>query len=366
MSATNFSALTANQKKVWAKLLWTAARDDTFAKRFMGDENAPIHRITELTKTERGDRAIISLVADLEEDGVTGDNQREGNEESMQSYEVEIGIDQISHSVRNKGKLSDQKSVVQFRETGLSKLKIWLSDRIDQMFFLTLAGVSYSLMPDGKPRSARSSFPSLSFAADVRPPSPKRSLMWDGNAMHQSDTSSIDTSFKPSYRMLVDAHAYAKEHHVKPIRSGGKDHYIVLMHPQAMALLKKDPEYREAIVHGMERNKENPVFTGGVPTVDGLVIYDHHKVFNTKGAADGSKWGAGGHVNGSRTMLMGSQALAHIDLTMPTWTEKGFDYDNQQGINVDKMIGWLKPKFYSIADGSVEDFGCLAIDHYVQ
>jgi hypothetical protein len=29
------------------------------------------------------------------------------------------------------------------------------------------------------------------------------------------------------------------------------------------------------------------------------------------------------------------------------------------------MFGFLKPKFYSIYDKSVEDFGMIAVDHYL-
>lgn len=43
----------------------------------------------------------------------------------------------------------------------------------------------------------------------------------------------------------------------------------------------------------------------------------------------------------------------------------GFNYDSSPGINVDKMFGLLKPKFYSIYDKSVEDFGVLAVDHAI-
>ena len=43
-----------------------------------------------------------------------------------------------------------------------------------------------------------------------------------------------------------------------------------------------------------------------------------------------------------------------------------FQYNSQSGINVDKMFGLVKPKFYSIYDKSTEDFGVLAIDHYLQ
>jgi hypothetical protein len=35
------------------------------------------------------------------------------------------------------------------------------------------------------------------------------------------------------------------------------------------------------------------------------------------------------------------------------------------GINVDKMFGLLKPKFYNVNTGRVEDFGVMAIDHAI-
>ena len=40
--------------------------------------------------------------------------------------------------------------------------------------------------------------------------------------------------------------------------------------------------------------------------------------------------------------------------------------NQQQGINVDKMLGLLKPKFYSNYDDSIEDFGVVGVDHYLQ
>jgi hypothetical protein len=49
----------------------------------------------------------------------------------------------------------------------------------------------------------------------------------------------------------------------------------------------------------------------------------------------------------------------------PSWVEKKFQYDSMVGINVDKMFGLLKPKFYNVNTGTVEDFGVLALDHAI-
>lgn len=363
---TNFAALTPQQKVVWSRDVWQSARDQMFIKKFTGGENSVIQRITELTKTEKGEQVLMHLVADLVEDGVIGDNEREGNEEAMQSYAQTLNIDLITHSVRNKGKLSDQKSVIKFREMGKDRLAYWLANRVDQLAFLALSGISFAFKNNGEARVG-SPFPNLSFAADVSGPSSKRSVMWDGTTLAVSNTGAITTSFVPTYKMIVDAVAYAKENYIKPLMSEGKEHYVMFVTPGTLAALKKDADYQRAVVGvATKAGLDSPWFTGGTVTIDGVVIHEHRLVYNTKGAASGSKWGSGGLVNGTRTLLCGAQALGMADIGTPEWNEKDFQYGAQQGINIDKMFGLLKPKFFSIYNGSVQDFGVLAIDHYAQ
>lgn len=364
---TNFAALTPQQKLVWSRDTWSAARDMMFIKRFMGrTQNAMIQIIKELTKTEKGDQAIIQLVADLVEDGVIGDNEREGNEEAMQSYSQVISLDLLTHSVRNKGKLADQRTVINFREQGRDKLSYWLANRTDQLAFLTLSGIGFAYKNNGADR-INSPFPQLSFAADVKAPTPKRSLMWDGTSLQLSNTGSIANTYLPNYRMIVDLIAYAKEHYVRPLMDGGKQYFVLLIAPGTLAALKKDPDYQRAVVAvATKAGTDSPWFTGATVTVDGAVLHEHNLVYTTKGAAAGKKWGAGGNVNGTRTLLCGAQAMGMVDLGAPDWVEKLFQYDSQQGINVDKMIGLLKPQFHSIYDDSVEDHGVVACDHYIQ
>jgi hypothetical protein len=59
---------------------------------------------------------------------------------------------------------------------------------------------------------------------------------------------------------------------------------------------------------------------------------------------------------------MGAQALALADIGLPYWSEDEFDYDNQLGISVGKMLGLLKPVFRSNVDAGDEDFGILRIN----
>lgn len=366
MAVTNFARLTPQQKIVWSRDVWSAARDGMFIKKFLGTgDTAMIQRITDLTKTEKGEQVLMHLVADLVEDGIIGDDQREGNEEEMMSYSQVINIDLISHQVKNKGKMADQKTVINFREMAKTRLSYWLSNRCDQLGMLTLSGISYTLNCDGSTRAA-SPFPNLSFAADVSAPSSKRHRSWNGTSLVPGDTTTITTSFTASYKMIVDAVAYAKTHYIKPLMSGGKEYYVLLVQPGTLAQLKKDADYQRAVVAVATKDgQKSPWFTGATVTIDGAVIHEHRLVFSTSGAADGDKWGADGLINGTRTLLCGAQALGMADLGVPEWVEKKFDYDSKHGVSIDKMLGFLKPKFYSIYDKSVEDFGVLAIDHWL-
>lgn len=147
---TNFAALAPFEMLNWARETWGAARDQMFIKNFAGKgENNIIQVVKELSETQAGAQCVIQLVADLIGDGVAGDNEREGNEEAMDSHSQIIQLDQISHGVKNKGKMADQRTVINFREQGRDKLAYWLANRVDQLAFLTLSGISYQFNNDG-------------------------------------------------------------------------------------------------------------------------------------------------------------------------------------------------------------------------
>ncbi len=371
MSLTNFAKLTNEELTIWSKDIWKEARNWMFLEKFTGSgPGAMVQKVTELTKSEKGARAVLTLVSDLEGDGTAGDRTLEGNEEAMKSFDQVIQLDQLRHANRHEGRMADQRSVVTFRENSLDVLSYWLSDRMDQMAFLTLSGVAYSLTNKGAVRVG-SDLPFLDYAADVLPPSPRRQVRWDGAAgqLMTADTgsntsASVADGDTPVYDMLLDAKAYAVDNYIRPIRGeAGTEVYNVFMDPLSIANLKKDPKFHQAWRDALPRSKANPLFKGTeVIYVDGLAIYEYRHVYSTKNALPGSKWGSGGLIDGSRVLMCGAQAMGYADIGDPYWEEKGFDYENQQGISVGKITGLLKPVFNSVYSGTSEDFGVLAID----
>lgn len=362
MALTNFAALTNEQKTAWSREIWKMARNSSFIQRVAGSgPNSIVQRVTELKQSDKGARAVITLVADLEGDGVAGDNSLEGREEPIKSYEKVIRIDQLRHANRHKGRLAEQKSVVTFREESRDVLAYWLGDRCDQLAFLTMSGVAYTQQTNGAVRT-NSELPLLEFAADVQAPSAARFFRWTAaGALAAGNTASVTAADTPSYKMLVALKAQAKSTYMRGVRASGNDElYHVFMHPYAMAKLKLDADYIANLRSGGVRGGENPLFTGATVTVDGLVIHEHRHVYNTTGTA--TKWGAGNAIEGCRILFCGAQALGMADIGAPEWVEKEFDYENQPGISIGKMFGFVKPNFYSIYTKSVEDFGVITCD----
>jgi len=368
MSVTNFGMLSDEQKTYWKRDIWEYMRTESFASKLMSkSENAAIQHITDLTKDERGTRALMFLVAELEGRGVANDNEREGNEEAMQEYEIDINMGLISHQVRNKGKLSDQNHVIKFRETARDRLKYWLQKTVDQMAFHALSGIGFDKDLKGRNVGANA-WSELVFSDDISAPSAGRHFYYDGSDLQAGNTAAITSACVLKYGALVDIKAYARTSHMKPIRMGGKDYYLYVCDPRTVASLKKDSDFLSAVTQaGPRGTNQNPFFTGAITTVDGLVIMEHEYCFNTSLATSGvDKWGAGDDVDGTRSLLLGSQALGFVDIGEPDWVEKGFDYDSKQGISTDKFLGFRKPYFDNPYTGNAdEDFGVIALDLYL-
>tara|TARA_R110002012_G_scaffold206366_3_gene376299 strand:+ start:340 stop:1485 length:1146 start_codon:yes stop_codon:yes gene_type:complete len=378
MANTNFSALTSEQLTIWSRDFWRVARNMSFINQFAGSgPNAMVQRISELTQSEKGARAVITLLADMTGDGIVGDNTLEGNEEALRAYDIVVQLDQLRFANRLSGRLADQKSVVNFREHSRDALAYAMADRIDQLAFLTMAGVSYGVKNNGSLRNTLGSGQNLSdlaFSGDVSAPTSNRHRRYDAtNGIVAGDVTAVAAADTLDYKAIVQLKAYAKDNYIRGMRGAGNEEmYHLFVSPQVMADLKLDSDFLTNVRNAGIRGPNNELFSGSSSLmVDGVMVHEFRHVFNTSGATSGAsgnagsngyKWGANADVNGSACLFVGAQGLAMADIGLPEIVEDTFDYGNQNGISIGKIFGFKKPVYHSDVSGQNEDFGIIRLD----
>lgn len=378
MALTNFGTLSGDQLQTWSRDFWKVARNQSFINQFAGTgSNAMVQRVTELTKNQKGTKANITLLADMTGDGITGDNTLEGNEEALRAYDISIELDQLRFANRIAGRMTDQKTVVNFREQSRDALAYAIADRCDQLAFLTMSGVAYTLKNNGGLRTASATaghdLVDLEFASDVSAPTAARHRRVDGSNIVAGDTTALVATDTLSYKHIVNLKAYAKDQYIRGIRgAGNQETFHMFVTPQQMADLKLDADFIANVRNAGVRGASNSLFAGTSSLmVDGVMIHEFRHVFNTSAATTGTsanagaagyKWGADADVVGGRALFCGAQALALADIGLPEMVEDTFDYGNQSGISVGKIFGLRKPKYNSDITGDVQDFGVICLD----
>lgn len=372
MANTNFASLTTEQKTAWSRDFWSVVRNNSFIMQFANKgANSLVQRIDTLTKSEKGTRAVLTLIADLANDGITGDYMLEGNEEAMKAYDVVIQIDQLRNAVRNAGRLAEQKSVVGFREAAKDRLAYWMSDKIDELAFLTMSSIPYTQTTNGALRPVLATGQNLSdleFAVAAPAPTANRSLYLTSTGLNAGTgyDATDGTLTALTYKDIVNLKAFAKDNYIRGVRTAAGEVFHMFLTPQGMAQLKLDSDFITNVRHAGVRGDKNSLFKGTDSVmVDGVMIHEFRHVYtNTNGAA-ASKFGSvSGNDNGQRALFCGSQALGMADIGTPSWDEDYFDYNNQPGISIGKMFGFLKPQFKGNPANPTtdEDFGIVTVD----
>ncbi len=369
MATTDFGAASALRVKEWSLTVTMQGRDDSFwfsngfVSASTADQNKPIQRVTELSKTKRGLECVMPMAMDISADAaVVGDNLLDGNESAIDTDYQAIRVDQIRFATKSAGEMSEQSTVLNFRTQSKDKLAFALSDVTDELGFLTAAGRAYTLNTDGTTRGT-SQLPSLTFAADVAAASTNR-VIYAGSATSEATLTASD---KMSWDLIIQAKAMAKRKRIRPIRMGGRSFYIMVMSTEQCRDLEQSPDYKTLQAQAMPRGLDNPLFTNAKKVVGDVVIHDHQKVFNTLGLSSGSRWGSGSTVHGAQAMLLGAQALGFAEITGDTgagWRENpgSNDFGNRQSIGYGRKMGLLKPQYKSKYDSNTrEDFGILSV-----
>jgi len=316
------------RKRLWRKALFADVQDEVYMTRFIGTSETSMVQEMEDLKKDKGDRLTYGLGMKLSGNGVTGDGELEGQEEATVDYDHDIRIDQLRHAVRLTGKMDEKRSAYEMRTKARSRLKVWWAERLDQEIMDKLCGLITS-----------------TFANVPAAPTAARQI-WANNAgadVALTADEVMDT------KCIVAAKQMAKlaAPKVSPLRIGGKEHYVMIMHPYQMTDLRQDPVYKQENREAQIRGNKNPIFSGASGIYDGVALHEHEYTYAWNGGA--------GNIPIARAVLCGQQAGVIGWGKEVAWVEKSFDYGNKWGISVGAIFGVQKPTFNAL------DYGVISV-----
>lgn len=361
----NTVTIDALRQELWSKeLLKDVERDVANIVRFMGPDANNVIQVKDDLMKQKGDIETFGLIARLSGNGVTGDDELEGNEESMLSYSEQVAIDQIRNAVRLKGKLDAQKVVYDQISEAREVLRIWLREFKARQYFLKLGGVTNTTLVDTNgvvvgTRATWSNTPDFIPDADEAAGSGSRYLCAEvtGTAsLAAADTMTLDLVTKAATKAKLASPS------IQPLNFDGDEFYVMYLHPLQARDIRISSDWKTAQQNARERSEKNPVFRGALGYWSNVLLLENEYVpwldvsvagNSFRGAATGTDCA----VDAARALLCGRQALLVANASNPeALVVEQFDYKNKDGVAVSYIGGCQKAMFNS------KEFGVIAVD----
>jgi N4-gp56 family major capsid protein len=363
----NTITIDALRQELWSKdLLDDVMRDVENVMQFMGPDANNIVQVSRELAKQKGDVETFGLVARLSGSGVTGDDELEGNEESMSSYSEQVAIDQIRNAVRLKGKLDAQKVVYDQIKVARENLRVWMKEFLARQIFLKAGGVTNTSLTDTNgvtvgARAAWSNTPDFIPDADEAAGSGNRYLCKNTggtDAIGAGDTMSLDFVTKLATKATLS------DPKIQKIERNGESFYVLYLHPLQARDIRISSDWKTAQQNARERSEKNPVFKGALGYWSGVLLLENEFVpwldatggsgmHSFRGVATGTDCA----VNIARSLLCGRQAVLMAEASNPeALVVEQFDYKNKDGVAGSFIGGLQKAMFNS------KEYGVIAGD----
>lgn len=362
----NTVSIDALRQELWSKELFDdVQRDVGNIMRFQGEGPENVIQVSRELAKKKGDVQTFGLITRLSGNGVTGDDELEGNEEQQSSYSEQCAIDQIRHAVRTKGKLDEQKVTYDMIEEGRELLRTWMSEFLARQLFLKLGGVTNTTLVDTEgvvysARAAWSNTPDFIPDADEAAGVGNRYL-----CANSSGTASLTANDKLTLDLVTKAATKAKlaSPKIQPLKTKkGEPFYVMYVHSLQARDLRISSDWKDAQAQARERGEDNPLFNGALGYWSNILLLENEYVpWLDVSVAGNSFRGAGTGtdcaVDAARALLCGRQAALWSECSNPkSITVKTFDYGNKTGVAAGFIGGAQKAMFNS------KEFGVIAVD----
>jgi len=351
-------------KKIWGTMLYLQMNQQGyFSRRFIGDDSAPVQRITDL-QSSKGDTVKFDLVMQFFEPPVKGDRIVEGTAENLRFYQDEVRIDQLRHQASAGGSMTQQRTVHNLRLITRQQHSIYWANYNDQLLFIYASGSRGMNQDYIEP---------LDFIGHARNPIQEpdsEHILYPegvtGKANMTADsimTRDLIEQAKTKADMMQAENRESTG--LRPILIEGEEHYVAVMSPyQSYSLRTSDVagwlDIQKAAAAAEGRN--NPIFKGSLGMINGVVLHEHKNVIRF------SDYGANGKIPAARALFMGAQAMTlayggtpdATGMSRINWVEETKDAGNLNVITTGCIQGVKKTRFND------RDFGIVALDTYAK
>jgi len=320
MSKTGFTTNSAETVKLWNEKLFRDTVKASYFSRFMGTGSDSIVQVKSDLESGSGDRVRFAIRMRLDGAGVTEGQTLEGNEESLTSYTTNLTLKQWRHAVRDDGEMSRQRAMFSISEESQSALSARTTEKIDQECFNAYTDSAATKTIYG---GTATSDATLTTSMLLTPTLISKLKAWAVTGGNRSQTP------------------------LRPVRINGKDHYVLLIHPDNSFDLKENTTWQTAQQNANIRGNSNPIFNGALGMWDNVIIHEHENVPIV------TDFGSGSNVPGSKCLFLGAQSLLWAWGQRPKVVSKKFDYENECAYATSMTYDVAKPIFNSLDYGSI-------------
>lgn len=312
--------------------------------------NAPVGVVNDL-QSEAGDAVSFDIYVQLRGRPTFGDDNLEGNLDSLDPYTDEIKINQVRHGVDVGGRMSNKRTVNNQRAVAKTQLSEYFAQLFDQTLFTQLAGARGISNEYLIPKNANTAIAGTAPYSDYD----AAHTVYGGSAVSKatvtaSDKMSLNLVDRLITKATTEGGGADGAIRVQPLDKGGEDAYVLLMHPYQEHDLRKDVgtagwvDMQKAAA-GAEGLK-SPIFKNKLGEHRGVIMKSHKHVVRF------DNYGVGANVPVARAALMGRQALvlafgsASSAQQRAEWTEKYTDVDNNRlAISGRMVFNAKRPEF---------------------
>ena len=286
---------------------------------------------------QKGDRINFGIGMNYDSPWVYSDGTLIGNEGTLTDHEDVVYIDQARTGVRLDGAMEEQKSSYDLRKSAKERLKLAPPTFIDAMIMRELSG------------DTTFTFANTGLAPD------SSHIIYGGDATTKATIASADWfGVQEILRMVYVAKNC--DPIVPPLKIGGKEWYVILIHSKQMYTLRADSDFKDYFKYAGVRGDENTLFSAAGVVIGGAIIHEYDNVLTF------DDYGDGANLDAARAVLLGAQAGSLAWGTMPFWredtTSKYADYGNKPGFAMGFTAGVKKNRFNS------KDYGVVVCDTY--